>query len=81
MHIKCGASQVALVVKGLPENAGHVEAGSILGSGRPLAEEMAAPSSILAGASQGQRSLAGCSPQGAKSLTQLSDFTHTHAHI
>ena len=81
MHIKHGASQVALVVKNLPANAGHVEAGSILGSGRPLEEEMATPSSILAGASQGQRSLAGYSPQDAKSLTQLSDFAHTHAHI
>ena len=62
MHIKYGASQVALVVNNLPANAGHIDAGLILGSGRPLEEEMATHSSILARASHGQRSLAGYSP-------------------
>ena len=70
------------MVKNLPASAGDIrDVGSIPGSEDPLEEEMATPSSILAGASQGQRSLAGYSPQGAKSLTQLSDFAHTHAHI
>ena len=53
---------MVLVVKNMPANAGHVEAGSILGSGGLLEEERATPSSILAGASHGQRSLAGYSP-------------------
>ena len=42
-------SQVALVVKNLPANAGDVrDAASIPGSGRYLKEEMAVNSSILA---------------------------------
>ena len=58
--------------------------GSIPGSGRPLEKEMDTYSSILAGKSHGQRSLAGCSPWGCKELdtteqlnTSMSIFTHT----
>ena len=44
-----GASQVALVVKNLPANAGDVrDVGLIPGLGRPLEEGMATHSSILA---------------------------------
>ena len=44
-----GASQVALVVKNLPANAGDVrDAGSVPGSGTSLEEGMATHSSILA---------------------------------
>ena len=42
------ASQVALVVKNLPANAGDRGSGSIPGSGDPLEEGMATHSCILA---------------------------------
>ena len=43
------ASQVMLVVKNPPANAGDArDAGSVPGSGRPLEKEMAAHSSFLA---------------------------------
>ena len=52
------ASQVALVVKNLPANAGdRRDAGSILSREDPLEEEMATHSSVLAQESHGQRSL------------------------
>ena len=58
-----GASQVALVVKNPPANAGNVrEAGSILGGKDPLEDGMATHSSVLAGDSYGQRSLVSYSP-------------------
>ena len=53
-----GASQVALVVKNLPANAGDV--GSIPGWGRSPGEGHGNP--LLPGESHGQRSLAGYSP-------------------
>ena len=59
------------VVKTLPANAG--DAGSIPGSGRSPEKEMAIYSSILPGKPHGQRSLAGYSPWGPNSQTQLSD--------
>ena len=44
-----GASQVTLVVKNLPANAGDVrDAGSVPGSGTSLEEGMATHSSVLA---------------------------------
>ena len=43
-----GSSQVALVIKNPPANAGDTrDMGSVPGSGDPLEEEMATPSSIL----------------------------------
>ena len=46
---KIGASQVALVVKNLPANAGNPrDTGSIRGSGRSPGEEMATHSTIVA---------------------------------
>ena len=61
------ASQVALVVKILSANAGDGRnVGWIPGSGRSLEEGMATHSSILAGESDGQRSLASYSAQGRK---------------
>ena len=60
-------SQVVLLEKNLPANAGGVrDAGSIPGLVR-LEEEMATHSSIP-GESHGQRSLEGYSPQGCKEL-------------
>ena len=50
------------VVNNLPANAGNV--GSIPGSGRSPAEGNENP--LLPGKSQGQRSLAGCSPWGSQ---------------
>ena len=46
---------------------------SYLGQEDPLGKEMAIHSSILAGERYGQRSLAGYSPWGRKSRTQLRD--------
>ena len=47
-HLKNWASQVAMVVKNLPSNAGDMrDAGSVTGSGRSLEEGMATHSSIL----------------------------------
>ena len=61
------ASQVALVVKNLPVNAGELrDAGSIPGSGRPLEEEWQPAPAFLPEKPHGQRSLAGYSPQGYK---------------
>ena len=49
VEFHCGASQVALVAKNLPANAGDVrDSGSIPGLGRSLEEGMATHSSILA---------------------------------
>ena len=60
---------MSLVVKNLPANAGDTRLRF-----DPLQKEMAALSIILAWEkSYGQRSLAGYSPWGYKSLTQLSD--------
>ena len=48
MYIYYGASQVVLVVKNLPANAGNVrDAGSIPGGEDPLEESMGIHSSIL----------------------------------
>ena len=57
-----------------------------LGWEDPLEKEMATHSSILAGESPGQRSLAGYSPRGHKESDTTERFhththTHTHAHI
>ena len=68
--INIWVSQVALVVKNLPANAGDVKyMGLIPGLGRFPEEGMATwqPTPVfLPGESHGQRSLAGYSPQGHK---------------
>ena len=57
------ASQVALVVKNLPANAGDVEmCVQSLGQEDPLEEGTATHSNILAWRAQGQRNLMGYSP-------------------
>ena len=63
-----GASQVALVVKNLPVNAGDLRDGSTIpGSGRsPWRREWQPTPVFLPGESHGQRSLAGYSLQGCK---------------
>ena len=73
------ASQMTLVVKSLPANAGDLGgAGSILGSGRCWEEGMTTHSSTLAGESHGQRSLVGYNPWGHKEsdMTEVTEHTH-----
>ena len=60
-------SQVALVVKNTLANAGDIrDSGSIPRSGRSPGGRNSNHSSIIAGKSHGQRSLAGHSPWGHK---------------
>ena len=62
------ASQVALLVKNPPANAGDLQEMWVrsLGQKDPLKEETATHSSILTWESHGQTSLVGYSPQGHK---------------
>ena len=59
---KLGASQVILMVKNLPDNAGDkgLILGLILGSGRSPGRGHGNPSVFLPGESHGQRSLVSC---------------------
>ena len=62
-------SQVALVVKNTLANAGDLrDSGSIPGSGRSPGGRNSNHSSIIAGKSHGQRSLACYSPWGCREL-------------
>ena len=61
-------NQVALVVKNLPANRGDARDGSSHGSGRSPEEGWQPTPVFIPGKSQGQRSLAGCSPWGHKEL-------------
>ena len=55
------------MVKNPPVNAEDLrDTGSVPGPGRSLEEGMPTHSSILAWESHGQRSLAGCGPEGLK---------------
>ena len=71
------ASQVVLVVKNSPANAGDIRnIGSLLGSGRSLVQGILILVFLL-GKSHGQRSLVG--HRVIKSQTQLKQLnTHTH---
>ena len=61
------ASQLALVVKNLPANAGDIRnMGLIPGLGRSPGEGHGNPLLFLPGESHGERSLAGFSPWGHK---------------
>ena len=64
MHICIYASQVALVVKNPPGNAGDIrDVGLIPGGGKMSWREAWQPSPVfLPGESHGQRNLVGCSP-------------------
>ena len=69
-------SQVALVVKNLPANAGDIrDMGSISGSERSPGEGNGNPLQY----SHGQRSLAGYGPQGCKEsdMTEATEHTST----
>ena len=68
MGIHFGASQVALVVKNPPTDAGDIgDMGSIPGSGRsPGGGGLQPTPAFLPGESQGQRSLAGYGPWGRR---------------
>ena len=80
VYICVWASQVALVVKNLSANAGHMrDAGLVHGWGDHLQEEMTTHPSILTwtGKSHRHRSLVGYSPWGCKE----SDMTETTEHM
>ena len=63
------ASQVALLVKNLPANAGDIrDVGSVPGSGRSPGGGRQPNPVLLPGESHGQRSLKGCSLMGGKEL-------------
>ena len=68
IKLKCRVSQVALVVKNPPANAGHIkDEGSSPESERPPGGGQWQPTPLfLAGESHGQRSLADYSPWGCK---------------
>ena len=71
---------MVLVVKNLPANAGDErEANLIPGSGRPLGEGTATIPVFLPGASRGQRSLVGYSPEGHKEsdMTEVTEHAHS----
>ena len=76
------ASQVALVVKDPPANAGDIrDACSIPGSGRfPWRRKWLPTPVFLPGKPHGQRSLAGYSPQGHKEPDTAEVTEHTHTH-
>ena len=75
-HIKSeemlgGTSQVALVVKNPPVNAGDETEGMLvqsLGREDPLEGSWQLTSIFLPGESHGQRNLVGCGPKGCKEL-------------
>ena len=72
-------SQVVLVVKNPPGNAGDIEdESSIPGSGNPLEEDMATHSSVLAWRIPWKRSLVGCSQRGCKESDTTGWVKHTH---
>ena len=79
IHVPLWASQVALVVKNLPANAGDIrDLGSIPGLGGSPGGGHGKPTLVfLPEESQGQRSLAGYSQRVAKSRTRLKQLgTH-----
>ena len=72
-----GGSQVALVVKNPPANAGDErDVGSIPGSGRSPEEELTRHSSILSWNIHGQRSLVIYSPWCHKELHMTEHLSH-----
>ena len=72
---------MVLVVKNLPASAGDArDADLIRGSGRPLEEGTATIPVFLPGASHGQRSLVGYSPEGHK-VRHNCAHAHTCTHI
>ena len=85
-HLSSLPSQVTLVVKNLPANAGDTRDTSLIpGSGRSSGEVNGwQPTPVfLPGESHEQRSLAGYSPWVTKSQTRLKRLisrTHTHTH-
>ena len=74
------ASQVVLVVKTPPANAGGIrDAGSIPGSGGGRARQ---PTPVfLPGESHGRRSLVGCSPWGRRVRHKGGNLGRTHSKI
>ena len=75
--LKFGASQVVLVVKNLPANAGDIrDPGSIPGFRRSPGGEHGNPPIFLPGDSHGQRNLVGYSPWGCRVGHDRSDLAH-----
>ena len=77
-----GASQVALVVKNPPANAGDMrDSGLIPGLGRSPGGGNGNPLHYSClGESHGQRSLVGCSLWGRKESDTAEPLKHTHTH-
>ena len=78
-----GASQVALMVKNPPANAGDIrDADLIPGFGRSPGRAHVSPHqySCLEN-SKGQRSLVGYSPWGRKESHMVEETEHAHTHI
>ena len=69
-------TEVALWVRNPPANAG--DAGSILGSGHPLEEEVTTHSSILAWKIPWREEPGGLQPMGSQSRAQVSSWARTH---
>ena len=77
--VKIRASQVVLVVKNLPANAGDLRgAGLIPGSGRHPGGGTAMHSILLPGKSHGQRILVGYSPLGHKELDMIEKLNNNN---
>ena len=75
------ASQVALVVKNLPANAGDMRHGFDPWVGKIPWRRAWQPTPVFSpGEPQGQRSLAGYSPWGRKEPDVACTHTHTHTH-
>ena len=75
------ASQVALVVKNLPANAGNTRgAGLILGWDNPLEKGMATHSSVLTWRIPWMEEPVGHSPWGCKEL-DTTEWLHFHFHF
>ena len=72
-----GASQVSLVVKNPPANAGDIrEVGSIPGSGRSWRRAWQPTPVFLPAESHGQRSLASYGLWGCRELDMIEQLTH-----
>ena len=80
---RIGVSQVTLVVKNLPADAGDTrDMGSIPGLGRSPWRRAWQPTPVfLLGESHGQRSLEGYSPWGLKEWDTTERFTHITTRV
>ena len=81
LHENIPASQVVLVVKNVPANAGDMRHGFSPWIGKVPRRKAWEPTPVfLPGESHGQRSLVGCSSQGHKQSDTTETTKHTHTH-